>query len=72
MVSNSSAGLPPFLIYPAVSGQKEEFTYYVTFDSVNKSFTVQVDNCDDVTVDMPVEQFFQTSYLERILSSIRI
>lgn len=62
-----------FDIYPAVSGQEQEYTYYVTYDVENSSFTVKVDSYheDEQHEEMSLEQFEQlcnTKYLEHILS----
>ena len=65
---------PPaaFCIYPAVSGQREEYTYYVTYEKVNNVFTVKVDSVhdDEQYEEMSLVQFehlCNVKYIEDVL-----
>ena len=66
---------PPtsFYICPAVSGEREEYTYYVTYDKVNNVFTIKVDSVhdDEQYEEMSLVQFEQlcnVKYVEHVLS----
>ena len=50
---------PTFTIWPAVSGDREEYTYYVTYDVEKNAFTVKVDYAYAVNQfgEMSLEQF---------------
>ena len=63
---------PPLAFYvsPAVSGQKEEYTYYVTYDRVSNTFSIEVDSVHDdeqyeVMSREQFEQLCNTKYLEQ-------
>ena len=56
----------PFLIYPAINGQKEEFTYYVTFKETSsligfstQGSTITVENNEQKSGEMTIEEFHQ-------------
>ena len=47
----------PFYIFPAVEGQEEEFTYYVTNNG--NSITIRVNNYEAKSEEMTIEEFYQ-------------
>lgn len=47
----------PFYIYPAVEGQEEEFTYYVT--AYGNNITIRVNNYEAKSEEMTIEEFYQ-------------